>query len=189
MWSFEKKHGGYILRLLALLSTLAFALWLGSIAHENEAVQELLLSGGYLGILLFSIINGFNVFVPVVTASFIPALTTAGLNVYVSLFLVSLGMTIADCTAYFLARVGHGNLSRLNVRVTRSIEFAEKRSHSLPLWILGFWALFVPLPSEVVLIPLGLLGYPPRLVLPIVIIGNIVFNTIVVFGLIGFFGV
>lgn len=173
------------MRLALLLCTLSFALWLGSIANENLAVQELLLSGGYLGILLFSIINGFNVFVPIVTASFIPALALAGLNVHAALFVVSLGMTIADCTAYFLALAGRTHLTHLNLRMTHSLEFAERKAHDLPLWILGFWTFFVPLPSEIILIPLGLLGYPPKYIVPIVIVGNVVFNAIVVFGVIG----
>lgn len=68
----------YALRLLLLSLTLFGALWLGSVASENITVQQLIISGGYIGVFLFSFINGFNVVVPIIAASFIPALSEAG---------------------------------------------------------------------------------------------------------------
>src|SRR3989344_2408336 len=93
-----------VIRLLLLLATLGGAFWLGSVANENSAVQNFITSGGYVGVFIFSIVNGFNVIIPVVTASFIPALTAAGLNLYALVIVISLGMSIADCVAYFVAR-------------------------------------------------------------------------------------
>lgn len=179
----------YVVRLILLAATLAGAFWLGSVANENAAVQNLITGGGYIGVFIFSIINGFNVFVPIVTASFIPALTAAGLNVYVLIAVIASGMTIADCIVYFLARAGHAHLSGMGLQMERSMETAEKRRHSLPLWILALWSFIVPLPNELVVVPLGLLGYPPQHVLPITLVGNFAFVAMVAFGFLDLFSI
>ncbi|HWO07515.1 MAG TPA: hypothetical protein VNM40_02935 [Candidatus Paceibacterota bacterium] len=177
-----------LLRLVFLAATLATAFWLGSIANENAAVQNLITSGGYLGVFLFSIINGFNIVVPIVTASFVPALVAAGLNPYFAIAVISLGMTIADCAAYFLARLGRVHLTETQTVVARILRRAEKRQHWLPLVLLALFAAFVPIPTEVVLIPLGLLGYRSHSVVPIVFVGNALFNSIVGLGSISLLG-
>ena len=172
----------YVIRLILLAATLGAAFWLGALAQNNPAIQNLITSGGYLGVLIFSIINGFNVVIPVVTPSFIPALVAAGLDFYVLIVVMAIGMTIADSIAYLLARAGHAHFSGMGMRIERWLETEEKKRHSLPLWILGFWAFIVPLPNELVVVPLGLLGYPPRHVIPVTIAGNLAFVALVAYG-------
>lgn len=176
-----------ITKIVLLALTLGGAFWLGSIAHDNAAVQNLIVSGGYIGIFIFSIINGFNVIVPIVTASFIPALTTAGLNLYALIIVIALGMSIADCVAYFVSRAGHVHLTGMGLRIERFLETEEKKRHSLPLWVLALWSFIVPLPNELVVVPLGLLGYPPRHVLPITLIGNLGFVALIGLGFVDLF--
>ena len=173
-----------IARLTALVATLSGALWLGSLAAENEAVSGLILQGGYLGVFLFSIINGFNVIVPMVTASFVPALTESGLNPTILILVMSSGMMIADSTAYFLGRLGHEHLSERTDRMTRSLVRAGERRHSLPLFMLWIWTAFVPLPTEIVAVPVGLMGYRARHVIPILMLGTLTFNSLVGFGVV-----
>jgi membrane protein YqaA with SNARE-associated domain len=169
------------LKLIVLAATFVGALWLAIFVQGHPVLQSTLLSGGYVGIFLFSFINGFNVLVPVVTATFVPALSGAGLDPYILVAFISLGMTLADSVAFFLARAGRVHLSRIEGRVMRTLFAVEEREHWLPLVILAFWSIVVPVPSELVLIPLGLLGYSARQVLPIVLVGNIIFNSAVAF--------
>ncbi len=171
-----------MLRLSFLAATLGFAFWLGSVAAENAAVQNLILGGGYLGVFLFSIINGFNVFVPIVTASFIPALTAAGLATVPVIVLIALGMTIADAIGFLLARVGRTHLPPGSARMVGALERAGARQWSLPLVILGLWAALVPFPTEVIAVPVGLMGYQARVVIPILVLGNLFYVTMVGLG-------
>jgi len=179
-----EKHRASILRLALLATTLAGAFWLGTIAAENDAVQNLLATGGYLGVFLFSLINGFNVFIPIVTPSFVPALTAAGLDPYFTIFIMACGMTIADSIAYFLARAGRAHVSPSVIRVTDSLVAVGEHRHWLPLAILMAWVCAMPLPNELIVIPLGLLGYRAYRVLPIVALGNLGFNAIIGLGLV-----
>lgn len=183
-----EKHLGSALRLVVLAATLAGAFWLGTIAAENEAVQNLLATGGYLGAFLFSFINGFNVLIPIVTPSFVPALTAAGLDPYLTIFIMAVGMTIADSIVFFLARVGRAHISSSIVRVTDSLVAVGETRHWLPLVILFAWVSAMPLPNELVVIPLGLLGYQAYRVLPIVAVGNLAFNAIIGLGLVNISG-
>ena len=182
-----EKRTRALVRLALLGATLLGAFWLGSIATENVAVQSLLATGGYLGVFLFSIINGFNVFVPIITASFIPALSIAGLEPFFLILVITAGMTIADSVAFFLARAGRAHISESGSSVARSILVADEKRHWAPLAILAAWAFAAPLPNEIVLVPLGLLGYRTYKVLPIVAAGNLAFNTVIGLGLIDLF--
>lgn len=170
-----------LVRLGLLATTLAGALWLGSVAAQNEAVKGLILQGGYLGVFLFSIINGFNVIVPMVTPSFVPALSASGLNPVILILVMTAGMTIADSAAYVLGRLGRAHIGGAE-RVARTLAQAEERRHSLPLFILFLWAAVVPFPTEVVAVPIGLLGYRAHLVLPVIAAGTLVFNALVGLG-------
>lgn len=187
-----REMGNHIRQILqpALLGvTLLGAFWLGSVAAENAAVQGLLVSGGYLGVFLFSIINGFNVFVPIVTASFVPALSAAGLDTFFLILVISLGMTIADSVSFFLARAGRKQVSEKGIRIARSFAAAEEKRHWVPLSILFAWSFVVPLPNELVLVPIGLLGYRAYKVIPIIAVGNLTFNSVIGFGLIDLFAI
>lgn len=174
---------------MLLAATLAGAFWLGSAANDNPAIQNLVTSGGYIGVLIFSVINGFNVIVPIVTPSFLPALTAAGMDFYALIAIMATGMTIADMMAYFLARAGHAHFSGMGLKIERFLETEEKKRHSLPLWILGLWAFIMPLPNELIVVPLGLLGYPPKHVIPIAAAGNLAFVALVGYGFSDLFSV
>lgn len=178
------KRVGSVFRLFVLAAMLIAALWLGSVASENAAVQELLTAGGYLGVFLFSLINGFNVFVPIVTASFVPALSAAGLDAGGVIFVMTLGMTAADSAVFFMARAGRTHISKEARHVADSLVLAGERRHWLPLAILALWAFAAPLPNEVILVPLGLLGYRAYRVLPLIAAGNMAFNLVIGFGFI-----
>ena len=172
-----------------LAAALLGALWVGFVVRESPVIQAFLLGGGYVGVFFFSIVNGFNVFVPIVTASFVPALVGAGLNVSIVVALIALGTTIADCATFFLARAGRVHLSASENKLMKFLFAAEERRHWLPLLILALWATIVPIPSEVILIPLGLLGFPSRHVVPILFIGNLLFSGLIAFGALGILAV
>lgn len=179
-----EKRRASVIRFALLGVTLAGALWLGTIAAENEAVQNLLATGGYVGVFLFSLINGFNILIPIVTPSFVPALAAAGLDPYLSILVMTAGMTIADSVAFFLARAGRAHISTTVIRLTDSLVAVGEHRHWLPLAILFVWAFAMPLPNELMVIPLGLLGYRAYRVLPIVAVGNLVFNAAIGLGLV-----
>jgi len=156
-------------------------LWLGYLAQSNSYIQSLIVRGGYFGIFLFSVANGFNVIIPIVPASFLPALTASGLDLKLVILLFILGTTLADSIGFFLGKVGHMYATKKR-KIVAYFKNLRMRYQKAPFIFLFFWAVFVPLPNEIILIPLGLLGCRARLVLPIVFVGNTLFALITSYG-------
>jgi len=134
-----------------------------------------------------SVLGGFNLISSVPVVAFIPVFIVAGLNQWLVVLVIAAGVTVADMIAYGVGRVGKRFLSgRLEKTIRRLEKISEKYSLS-PLFILFFFAAFVPLPNEVLVVPMALLGYKLRHILVPVILGNIVFNSLGALGVVSIF--
>lgn len=166
----------------------AVALWLGWLARQNDTLRTLVVEFGYGGVLIVSVISGVNLFVPIPAVAFFPLFLESGLNPVAVIITMSLGMTIADSISFFLGKAGrraldspsqHGWFARL--------DRFRQRNYWWPIGILFLFVAFAPLPNELLVIPLALLGYPLiRLMAPL-LIGNIVFNTVFGTGILAIF--
>lgn len=96
-------------------------------------------------------------------------------------------MTMADSVAFLIAKFG-GNLTvpKGNGLLHKLTKLKEKYD-ATPLIVLFLWSIFAPLPNEVILIPMGVMGYRTRHILPIILLGNFIFNLGTGFGLIELF--
>ena len=172
-----------------ILAVLVFALvlWLGFKAQSSPALQELASSGGYPGVFLFAFINGFNAFVPVLTTSFLPVWEASGLEPSIMIILISLAMTMADSVAFFIAKWGSLSVKPKERGLLHRLKKLRKKFDATPLIALFFWSIFAPLPNEVILIPMGIMNYKPIHILPIVLVGNFIFNTLTALGIASIF--
>src|SRR3989304_1982182 len=89
-----------------LLAVIAAAFYLARLASGSEIIQEIVSSYGYIGIFVVAVVSGFNVFVPIPIASFMPLFIESGLSFWPTVIIMALGMTSADSIAFFLARAG-----------------------------------------------------------------------------------
>ena len=181
---------GRILKGLAGLVFLALiiygALYLGHLARENVFIQETVQRFGYLGIFVVSLISGFNLAVPIPAISFLPLFLESGLSASLTVVIITLGMTVADSLAYFVGRVGRNFVDR-DRPLVKKLSSLEGRYRFAPVVILALWAVFMPLPNEILTLPLGFLGFRLKhLVLPL-LFGNAVFNTLSAFGVVKLF--
>ena len=186
---FKKKINYYKLLIKPLLAVIVFGLilWLGYLAQSSSVLQDLASGGGYLGVFFFAFLNGFNVFVPVLTTSFLPVWTAAGLNSIILIILISLAMTLADSVAFFIAKLGGNVTTPKEKSLLHRLTKLKEKFEATPLIVLLLWSIFAPLPNEVILIPMGILGYKAKHIVPIVLLGNFIFNTITGLGLAGLF--
>ena len=182
------RYARLLFSLLFLVLTLAGAFWLAAIAIESPRVPGLLAAGGYFGVFVFSFINGCIIFVPIVTASFVPALVASGLEVLPLILIITLGMTLADSVAFFLGRLGRAQVLASNGRLASFLATAGAKHSWLPLVVVALWAAFVPLANEVILFPVGLLGYRAHQVIPMLVLGSLTLNTLFSLGFLGIFG-
>jgi len=171
-----------IIKAVVGLSVLVGILILQREFADNAYVQEVAMSTGYLGVVIFTVFNSFNYFVPIVTPSLVPTWAGADLNPVVVTMLIILVITMTDLAFY--------SLGRFSRRLTESIK-AQKyivrmralrdRNWYLPLGFFAVWLLVVPLPNELIAIPLGILGYKLLPVASIALIGNAIFNGVIAY--------
>lgn len=177
----------HIIKPLLALLVFALMLYLGYLAQSSALLQNLAASGGYVGVFFFAFLNGFNVFVPVLSTSFLPVWTASGLNSVVIIALITIAMTMADSVAFFIAKLSGDLTEPKSSGLLHRLTKLKERYDSTPLIVLFIWSIFAPLPNEVILIPLGILGYKTRSIMPIILIGNLAFNTLTALGITNLF--
>ena len=178
-----------MLGLIVLALVIAFSWWLSGYVSENSEMRELIQRFGYLGVFLISIISGFNVVVPLPAISFLPVLTEAGLNFWLSIVVITLGMTLGDGLGYLIGYMGRKFSDIEHTYVFKKLQRIKERRVWLPIVVMVVYAALAPLPNEILVIPLAIMGYKFKHILPAVFMGNLVFNTLAAFGLSNLFSI
>ena len=156
--------------------------FLARYAADNELVRSFAEQYGYLGIFGVSIFSGFNIVVPIPVSAFMPLFFSLGLNIIFVILVIAVGLTVADGVTYVLGLLGRRIVSPNSKILKRLYMFRDKNKY-MPLIVLALFASFAPLPNEVLIIPMAFMGYRARHVIPIVFVGNIIFNSITAFGI------
>jgi len=164
---------------------IVLAFWLAQYAKDNESIRQVVSQYGYFGIFGIAIISGFNLAVPIPAISFLPLFLESGLGTWSTILVVSLGVTLADMIAFFLGKAGRHVFPEGKI-IKRIQKLGEKNVHS-PILVLFLFASFVPLPNEVLGLPMGFMGYNKWHVLTAVFLGNFVFNTLYGLGVVNIF--
>lgn len=175
---------------VALALFLAFAFWLAGAVLKNEAIREFVAGYGYFGLFIISLVNGFNLFVPVPTPALMPSLLEAGLNFYISFAIITVSTTIADLIAYFLARSGRELFPKAaEGKIVKKLDQWQKKRWWLPIAAMFLFSALAPLPNELLTAPLGFLRYRWQYVFMAVLGGKIFYTLIYSLGFIGLFGI
>lgn len=172
----------FIIALVVFLLILAVAFWFGHLADRNDFIREIIQKYGLIGVFFISFLSGFNLTLPVPAISFLPAFLAVGQNIWVLIFIITLGMTLGDFLGYIIGRYGREVAPALTFKTRNKLEKLQEKYYYLPLVFMFFYAGFVPAPNEIIVIPLGLMGYKTRHIMPVIFAGNIVFNISAAFG-------
>lgn len=163
---------------LVICAVLYGIIVLASYITNNEQAQLLVQQYGVWGVLVISFIAGLNVIVPVPAAAFVPIFTSSGLGLPLIIVVLVIGTMLADFVAYGLGRLGRtaaaNSWPKLQAKITASY---TTHRHLLPYLVFGF-AGFVPIPNDVWLIPLGLLGIKVRVFIIPLLLGTVVYQTL-----------
>lgn len=177
------KHAKVIIQAIGLALIILVALYINSLNIQDISIPEHAKRFGYVGLLVVSMISGFNIIIPIPVIAFLPALVSIGFHHWVTVGIISLGMTLGDCIGFFI-----GKLSRDAIDVSKKnkwysyITVIKKKYPRVPLIILFFYAAVAPAPNELLVIPMAFLGYRfPHMVL-LLLAGNLAFNILVSFG-------
>ncbi len=183
-----QKHRRLIWSIIFLLVFIGILFYFTGLAQENETIRNIVASYGYPGIFVIALISGFNLAVPVPAIAFLPLFLESGLSFWIGILTITLGVTMADMVAYFIGKLSFEITSQTaESRVVKKLEAIRKKYQWGPPIILFVFAAVVPLPNELLVIPMGFLGYRFIHILPPIIAGNLVFNLLYSTGVITIF--
>jgi membrane protein YqaA with SNARE-associated domain len=157
-------------------------------AAQNDVIRDAVERGGYPMLLALSAASGFNLAVPIPIVSFFPFLMELGFHPWWALATIAFGMTLGDLVGFLLGVAGRRALEGREIKAFQGLERLRERHAKLPLVALFLYASFAPIPNEVVVIPMALLGYPIVGVGSALFAGNIIFNGLFALAGMGFFG-
>ncbi len=173
---------------LGILATVVVAaLAVARIASESLAVQELVQTYGYWGVFIGSVISSLNPIISIPIVTFVPVFLNSGLEFWAIVLAIALGVTLGDTIGYFIGRAGFAVLSGHMSGYMKKIEEWRKKYPHAPLIALFIYTLVIPMPNELIVIPLALAGYKLKQILPILFVGNLIFNTALASGLVAVF--
>jgi membrane protein YqaA with SNARE-associated domain len=178
-----------ILQAIALFLVVAAAFYLARLASGSEVIQEIVSSYGYGGIYFVALLSGFNIVVPLPAASFTPLFLESGLSFLPTVFIIALGMTTADSVGFYLARTGRRLISdSWGEKLFDKFQDLPEKYYRYPLAFLFIFASIVPLPNELLLLPMAFFfGYGFKELVPIMLAGNLIFNILFAKGLLNVF--
>lgn len=181
---------GWFFRVCVFAAVVAAAFWLGMYARDSEVVQSLVVQYGYAGIFLMAVASGFNIIIPIPAALFIPVFLESGFSIWPVIGVIALGTTIADLFAYGIGRAGrHVVLSARQDHMKNRLDVLRQRFPWAPIVLLFLFAALAPFPNEFLVVPLAFLGYRMSRILPPLLLGNGIFNTLSAFGIAGVWGI
>lgn len=159
-----------------LVAVVTGAFSLARVASDNEVIRDAVSNYGYLGAFLISILSGFNLLVPIPVVSFMPLFIESGLSFWPVILVITFGITLADTLACFITLLS----KHIATRASFGTEIFNKFHQfgidypRAPLVILFLYASFLPLPNELLLVPLTLARHPLKSMIPVVLVGNFV---------------
>lgn len=181
-----RRAGTVALRVAALIGVVALVFWVNESVASNLEVTDAVRRFGYPGLFVIAAISGFNLLVPIPIIAFFPFLMDAGLAPVPAVAVIAAGMTVGDMVGYLLGRLGRKLVEKPHWM--RRMERVQERHRLAPYVLLFFWASFAPLPNEVIVIPMALIGCRWLGVLLAALGGNIIFNSLAAAGFEGLFG-
>lgn len=172
-----------IILFLGLISAALFGSFLlAEYIATDLSSRELIQDYGYFGILLVSFVAGLNMFVPIPAATFVPVFTAGGISLPEIILFLVIGTMAANLLSYYLGYYG-GTITKSHYPNLQKklLTLYQGKSKWLPYFVFGF-ASFIPLPDEVYLIPLGIIGIKLRHFIVPLVLGTATYQTLASLG-------
>ena len=150
---------------------------------QNELAGRLVADFGYIGVVILAVIAGINTLIPLPAATFVPVFVAGGLYLPFVIAGLVLGTIIADFTSYIIGHWSRSIVSRKYAKIFSFVSALNKTKHRLILPLVFIYAAAIPFPNEAIIIPLGMAGVRfSHLLLPL-LVGNIVHQTLLAYGI------
>lgn len=178
----------YIKKILFFILVLSILIGVIYLAKSTDAVFFIKSVGEqnlYLALFIISIFGGLSAGGSITFISSIAFLASAGFHPLIVALVSAAGIIIGDFALFFIAKKFR-NL--LYGKINKNINFIEKKlkekkwSKSLIYFFSYVYMGITPFPNDILLISLALLKYPMKIIIPIIIFGDITFTIILAFG-------
>ncbi|PIP86934.1 hypothetical protein COW81_02995 [Candidatus Campbellbacteria bacterium CG22_combo_CG10-13_8_21_14_all_36_13] len=178
-----------VLKILSIALLLVAVYYLALFVEQDAVIQKLVADYGYVSLFFISILSGFNLLVPVPAIVFLPIFLSAGLNFWICIIFIVFGMTVGDVAGYVIGRFGKDLITEeKQPKWFLKIEkFINKYPKMVPL-VAFFYAGLVPLPNEILVVPLAFFGVKFRYLIISIFLGNLLFNVVSGLSFVSIFG-
>lgn len=178
------KHTLLIQKTVLFAGVLGALVFFNLFALSNDTVRSAVSSFGLVGVFAIAVLSGFNLLVPIPAIGFFPLFQELGFPTLATIVVISLGMVIGDGIGFFLGRIGRDMLEHnKGKKVVRYMSMLQKKHRLFPYIVLAVYATIVPLPNELLVIPMAFAGYSFLPMAVALFFGNIVFNILGAFGI------
>ena len=174
-----------ILNIVWVTLLLALIIWLNTfLISYSDTIRDMLSRFGYVSMFILAVVSGFNFILPIPVIGFYPLFAELGFAPFLIVLVLSLGMTLGNSIGYMVGHMGKDIVRmKSGVRVRTLFDKLYTRHQVLPFFLLFFYTAFVPLPNELLVIPMALAGYRFRSMGILLFLGNFLFNIIGAFGI------
>ena len=162
--------------LLAILILTLIVLTASQLTQDEQA-RQLVNDFGYIGVVVISFIAGLNAIVPVPAGSFVPIFTAAGLELPLIIVGLVIGTTLADLLAWTVGVLGRKITLHTYPRLEVFTQWIRKKNVWLIALFVFVYASIAPIPNEVILVPLALVGIKLRYLIIPLLAGTVIYNT------------
>lgn len=170
-----------------IIAIIASAFFLAEYISTSEATRALVEQYGLFGMIVIAFIGGLNLAVPIPAASFSPVFAAAGFSLATIVASLVVGTMIADLVGFQIGRWGKRSTAAHFPKLHDSLVDLKRKHHHLILPGIFVFAAFMPVPNEIILIPLGLMGYHYwSLAIPLAL-GTVLNQSMYVFGFLSVF--
>jgi len=171
--------------IMLVLILIVIALWSSKVAVDNEFVRLFATEFGYLGVFVTSVVNALNPIVQFPMVAFLPLLVNLGLDKWRIILVVTFAMFLVDVVVYILVKMGGKYIYRRKLKEKgMSFRGFYKRNNWSLSFLLFLFEAVVPLPNELIIIPLAYRGHRLIPFMPAMLFGNLTFNILAAEGFI-----
>lgn len=170
-------------KLVLLLALIVLAVYMSRFISESSVLVSFIGKYGYIAVFVAGLIGGLNFVIPVPAITFMPFFLAGGLNPVIVVVVIALAATLADTLSYLFGSAGRDFVLEENSKLMSYLD--RKKDSNMPwlYFLLFLFASFAPLPNEILVVGYAFIGVSYKKILPIVFIGNLVFNSL---GALGF---
>jgi membrane protein YqaA with SNARE-associated domain len=179
-------HKRHLISIAVLLGVLfgvgLISFFIADLVVANTDLQTRIAEAGYVAVATFAFIAGLNAIIPIPAVAFTPVFIAAGLHLGGIILALTIGTLASDLAGYWFGRLGSTTIKHRYPKIVAKLQLLYTNKRSLLIPVLFFYAAVIPIPNEVLIIPLAVLGTPWRtMVLPL-FAGNLVNQTLLAYG-------